>query len=202
MLDPDQLTLHTLTLRQLATAEQVADIDGLPEADVVAGLEKAVADGHALAARGAFMITPAGRAHLDELYPSAFGDLRASDDVGAAMDAFESGVNQDVLALTTQWQTVDVGGVPTPNDHSDPDHDGRVLDRLGRVLEKTRKVLGPLAAADPLVDRFADRLDAALTRAEGGETDYVSGVRVDSVHTVWFQMHEHVLRLTGRERPA
>jgi len=40
-----------------------------------------------------------------------------------------------------------------------------------------------------------------LTKAEGGDTEYISGVRVDSVHTVWFQMHEHLLRLSGRERP-
>jgi hypothetical protein len=202
MLDPDQLTLHTLTLRQLASPAQIGEISGQAEDAAAAAVEKAVAEGHALGARGAFMITPAGRAHLGEVYPTAFAELRASSEVGAAMDSFESGVNKQVLDLTTEWQTIDVGGVPTPNDHSDPERDGRILDRLGRVLEKTRKVLSPLAAADPLVDRFADRLDTALTRAEGGETDYVSGVRVDSVHTIWFQMHEHVLRLTGRERPA
>lgn len=201
MLDPDQLTLHALTLRQLATAAQISEITGQAEDTVEPALESAVADGLVMAARGAYMITPAGRARLDEVYPIAFAELRASHDVAAAMDSFESGVNKQVLALTTEWQTVEVDGAATPNDHSDPDYDGRVLDRLGRVLEKTRKVLGPVAAADPLVDRFADRLDAALTRAEGGETDYVSGVRVDSVHTVWFQMHEHLLRLTGRERP-
>ena len=42
---------------------------------------------------------------------------------------------------------------------------------------------------------------AALTRRRGGETDYVSGVRVARYHTVWFEMHEDLLRLTGRERP-
>ncbi|MEJ2890562.1 hypothetical protein [Actinomycetospora aeridis] len=201
MLDPDQLTLHTLTLRQLATAAQISEINGQAEDAVAPALDQAVTDGLVLSARGAYMITPAGRARLDEVYPAAFAEIRASSDVAAAMDSFESGVNRQVLELTTEWQTVQVDGTPTPNDHGDPEYDARVLDRLGRVLEKTRKVLGPLAAADPLVERFTDRLDAALTRAEGGETDYVSGVRVDSVHTVWFQMHEHVLRLTGRERP-
>jgi len=110
-------------------------------------------------------------------------------------------VNKQVLALTTDWQTVEVDGTRVSNDHADADYDAKIIEKLGRVHEKTQKVLRPLADAAPLVDRFLDRIGAALIRAEGGETDYVSGVRVDSAHTVWFQMHEHILRLTGRERP-
>ncbi|MFC4943613.1 hypothetical protein [Pseudonocardia sp. GCM10023141] len=201
MLDPHQLTLHSLTLRQLASAEQLADVTGQPVIDVEAALEQAVADGAVLAARGSFMIGPAGREQLDALYPAAFADLRATPAVTDAMDAFETGVNKQVLTVTTDWQTVEVGGDRVPNDHGDADYDAKIIDRLGRIHEKLPKVLAPLAAADPLVARFVDRLGAALTRAEGGETDYVSGVRVDSFHTVWFQMHEHLLRLTGRERP-
>ena len=34
MLDPYQLTLHTLTLRQLASAEQLSEITGQPQAEV------------------------------------------------------------------------------------------------------------------------------------------------------------------------
>jgi hypothetical protein len=201
MLDSYQLTLHTLTLRQLASAEQLAEITGQPVEDVAANLDKAVADGAVLAARGSYMIGPSGRALLDAAYPAAFADLRADAAVAEAMDAFETGVNKQVLSLTTDWQTVEVDGDRVPNDHGDADHDAKILDRLGRTHEKTQKVLQPVAHADPLVDRFLDRLGTALLRAEGGETDYVSGVRVDSFHTVWFQMHEHLLRLTGRERP-
>jgi hypothetical protein len=201
MLDSYQLTLHTLTLRQLASADQLTEISGQPFADIESNLEKAVADGTVLAARGSYMIGPSGRELLDAAYPGAFADLRGDASVAEAMDAFETGVNKQVLALTTDWQTVEVDGERVPNDHGDTDHDGKILDRLGRTHEKTQKVLQPVAAADPLVDRFLDRLGTALLRAEGGETDYVSGVRVDSFHTVWFQMHEHLLRMTGRERP-
>jgi hypothetical protein len=201
MLDPYQLTLHTLTLRQLASAQQLAEVTGQPLADVEAGLEKAVADGAVVAARGNFMIGPAGRELLDAAYPEVFADVRADAAVVEAIEAFETGVNKQVLALTTDWQTVEVDGARVPNDHGDADYDAKILDRLGRTHEKTQKVLRPIADTDPLVDRFLDRLGNALVRAEGGETDYVSGVRVDSFHTVWFQMHEHLLRLTGRERP-
>ena len=201
MLDPNELTVHTLTLRQLGSAEQLAEINALPIADVEAALEKAVADGAVMAARGNYMITPAGREFLDEVYLRAFADLRADPAVTDAMDSFETGVNKQVLSLTTDWQTIEVDGARVSNDHADADYDAKIVEKLGRVHEKTQKVLQPLAQQDPLVDRFLDRIGAALSRAEGGETDYVSGVRVDSVHTVWFQMHEHILRLTGRERP-
>ncbi|BAH51220.1 hypothetical protein [Rhodococcus opacus] len=201
MLDFYELTVHTLTLRQLGSAEQLAEINALPVADVEAALEKAVADGAVMAARGNFMITPAGREFLDGVYPRAFAGIRSDDAVTAAMDDFETGVNKQVLALTTDWQTVEVDGARVSNDHADADYDAKIIEKLGRVQEKTQKILAPLIEADPLVERFLDRIGAALTRAEGGETDYVSGVRVDSAHTVWFQMHEHILRLTGRERP-
>ncbi|AWK76690.1 hypothetical protein CBI38_33360 (plasmid) [Rhodococcus oxybenzonivorans] len=201
MLDPYELTVHTLTLRQLGSAEQLAEINALPIGDVEDALEKAVADGAVMAARGNYMITPAGRAVLDGVYPRAFADLRSDPAITEAMDSFETGVNKQVLALTTDWQTVEVDGTRVSNDHADADYDNKIIAKLGRVHEKTQKVLRPLAHRDPLVDRFLDRIGAALIRAEGGESDYVSGVRVDSVHTVWFQMHEHILRLTGRERP-
>ena len=201
MLDSYQLTVHTLTLKQLGTAEQLTDVTGQQTADIETNLEKAAAAGTVIAAKGRYMISPAGRALLDEAYPEAFADIRSSASVAAAMDAFETGVNKQVLALTTDWQTKQVDGERVPNDHGDADYDSAIIDKLARTHERTAKVLGPLIDADPLVDRFLDRIGAALTRAEGGETDYVSGVRVDSVHTVWFQMHEHILRLTGRERP-
>lgn len=201
MLEPYQLTVHTLTLRQLASSEQLAVVNGQSVTEIEVHLEKAVADGAAMAARGNHMITPAGRAFLESVYPQAFADLRASSAVSEAMAAFEAGVNKQVLTLTTDWQTKEVGGDRVPNDHDDEDYDVAIVDKLARVVEKTAKVLRPVADTDLLVDRFLDRIGGALTRAESGENDYVSGVRVDSVHTVWFQMHEHLLRLTGQERP-
>lgn len=201
MLDPDQLTIHALTLRQLASADQIAEVTGQAPAAAEAALDKAVADGTVMAARGSYMITPAGREQLDAAYPQAFAGLRFDAAVAQALDSFETGVNKQVLSLTTDWQTIEVDGQRVTNDHGDPEYDDKIIGKLGRVVDKTATVLGPVIDADPLTGRFLDRLGVALTRAEGGETDYVSGVRVDSVHTVWFQMHEHLLRLTGRERP-
>jgi hypothetical protein len=187
MLDTYLLTLHGLTLRQLADAAQLTDVIGLDRGEVEPALEKAVGDGAVLAARGAYLITPAGRDLLDAAYPEVFTALRADAAIGVVVDTFEMGVNKEVLAATTDWQL----------EGPDP----KILDRLHAINKKVARVLAPLAVADPLMARFFDRLGAALDRVDAGENDYVSGVRVDSFHTVWFQMHEHLLRLTGRERP-
>jgi len=199
--DPYLLTLHALTLRQPATAEQINGITGLPAAEIETALDKAVGQKEALAARGAYLITPAGRQRLDGAYPVVYAALRADPRATAAMDRFEAGVNKQVLTLITEWQTVEVDGRRMPNDHSDPDYDAAIIDRLGTAHERAADVLAPITAADGVADRFIERLGAALVRAEGGEIEYVSGARVDSFHTVWFQMHEHLLRMFGRERP-
>lgn len=201
MSDAYLTTLHTLTLKQMADAEGLIAVLEQDSADVATALGQATEEKTVMGARGAFMITPAGRDLLDESYPRWFETERASADVSAAMEQFESGVNRQVLKLTTDWQTVEVDGERQPNDHGDPAYDAKIIDRLGVVLDRTEQVLAPLIALRPEVKRFLDRAGTALTRASSGETDYVSGVRVDSFHTVWFQLHEHILRVTGRERP-
>jgi hypothetical protein len=197
MSDPYLLTLHTLTLRQLASVEQLRAIIEQDPADIESALEKAAVEGTAITARGSFMITPVGRAALEAAYPTWFAAHRADDGIADAIQRFETGVNKLVLKLMTEWQTVG----DEPNDHSDADYDAKIIDKLAKVHERTVVVLAPFVVVDPIVGRFLDRKAAALSRVDHGETDYVSGVRVDSFHTVWFQMHEHLLRVTGRERP-
>lgn len=200
MLDTADLTLHGLTLRQLATGEQLADILDLDAAATEAILGQAVTDGNAVSARGSYMITPAGRAHLAELYPVAFAQERGNGDLVGTLADFEQGINKQMLSVMTSWQTVTVDGNQQPNNHADADYDGSVIDRLARLHERVEIQLSPFADADPLTKRFLGRLDAALQRVDQGEHDYVSSVRLDSYHTVWYQMHEHLLRVMGAER--
>ncbi len=201
MADAYLWTLHALTLRQLANEDQLREIVDQPPDDLRSALEKAVGDKTVIAARGSYMITPEGREVLERAYPEWFASLRSDPAVAEAFEKFESGVNKQVLNLTTEWQTVNVDGKPVVNDHGDADYDGKIIAKLGATYDRTVKVLDRFAVADPTVARFLSRLGEALTRAEAGEIDYVSGVRVASFHTVWFQMHEHLLRVMGRERP-
>jgi hypothetical protein len=60
--------------------------------------------------------------------------------------------------------------------------------------------LAGLARRVPRLAHYGKRLTMALERAEAGEGDWVSGVRCDSYHTVWFELHEDLLRMLDRQR--
>jgi hypothetical protein len=87
-----------------------------------------------------------------------------------------------------------------PNDHSDAAYDTKIINELGDLHERAEPVLRALSAKLPRYRAYEDRLAAAYDQALGGETDFVSGVRVDSYHLVWHELHEDLLRVLGRGR--
>ncbi len=199
MSDVELLALHGLAVKKAGSAAAVADILGLPEGDVASALDAAAGAGRAMAAKGMFMVTPAGRSWLDEQYPTAYADLRENPEATAAYERFER-VNRELLRLFTDWQMMPAGGERVPNDHSDPDYDRDVIDRLGALHERGLKPLERFQALDERLGEYIRRLESAYDRVLGGEHEYVSGARVDSYHTVWFELHEDLLRMLGRER--
>lgn len=194
-----ELVLHGLVVKKAGTAEQIAAVLGLDEQEVRAALDEALASGDVAGARGTYMPTPAGRARLDAAYPQAYAQVRQDTAFTSAADRFEV-VNRKLLALLTRWQAVPQAGSTVPNDHSDPAYDNAILDELGDLHERAEPILAAFAGAVPRLKVYAERLAAAYDRALAGEHDHVSGVRVDSYHTVWHELHEDLLRILGRTR--
>ena len=200
MSDMELLALHGLAVKKAGGPAAVADILGRGEDEVEPALDAAVAAGRAIGARGTFMVTPAGRSWLDERYPEEYAEFRANPDATDAYERFER-VNRELLQLMTDWQMVPgAGGQRHPNDHSDADYDHGILDRLGALHERAEKVLGRFEQLDPRLGVYTKRLDAAYDKALAGEHEWVSGAKIDSYHTVWFELHEDLLRMLGRER--
>jgi len=195
----DLLPLHGLAIKKMSTADVVADILGLDEAEVAGALEAAVSAEQVAVVRDAFMLKPAGQVALEAAYPQMFAGLRADEGFVSAYERFEV-VNNELKQLVTDWQTMEVAGSRVPNDHSNQDYDDGIIDRLGGLHERAEVVLGALAAPEARLSRYTDKLLIALEKAEDGETDYVSGARVESYHTVWFELHEDLLRILGQER--
>jgi len=195
----DLLALHGLAVKKAGTAAAVADVLGRDEGEIAGALDEAAAAGLAIGANGTYMATPAGRQWLDEQYPTAFAELRENPDAEAAYERFER-INRDLLALFTDWQMMPAGSERVPNDHSDPDYDRGVIDRLGQQHDRAQRPLGQFAELDPRLGEYSRRLESAYDRVLAGEIDFVSGARVDSYHTVWFELHEDLLRMLGRER--
>ncbi|HWC08948.1 MAG TPA: hypothetical protein VG458_07845 [Solirubrobacterales bacterium] len=200
MPDQELLSLHALAVKKAGNAEAVAAILGAGEADVAPALEAHAEAGRAAGANGMFMVSPAGREWLDERYPEAYAGFRENAEASEAYERFEK-INRELLKLFTDWQMMPAaGGERVPNDHSDADYDAGIVDRLGAQHERAEKVLARFAALDARLGIYKTRLDEAYDKALAGEHDWVSGARIDSYHTVWFELHEDLLRMLGRER--
>ncbi len=70
---------------------------------------------------------------------------------------------------------------------------------LAVLVHRLAPVLGALADQLPRFSGYRARFDRALRRAETDPV-WVASPRVDSVHTVWFELHEHLLATLGRDR--
>ncbi len=193
------LALHGVAIKKHAPAAAVAAVVGLPLARAEELLQQATASGRLVDAQSGYALTPAGRMILDNEYSRAYEDLRNDAAFGASYARFER-VNTALKQLITDWQTLTIGGQQVRNDHSNAAHDAAVLDRLGALHESFEPVLAQLAGGLPRLTRYAAALTNALERAEAGATQWVSDARLDSYHTVWFELHEDLLRVLGRVR--
>lgn len=193
------LVMHAVAIRKHVAAEDIAALTSLSPSRTGEVLTAAVAGGRVLEANGRYLLSPAGQLILASEYSRFCGGLRADAAFVAAYERFER-INVDLKQLITDWQTLELGGKRVPNDHSDRGYDQRIIDRLGDLHERFEPVLKALVGAAPRLKVYQRKLLAALDKAEGGETAAVSDARSDSYHTVWFELHEDLLRLMGRQR--
>jgi hypothetical protein len=193
------LVMHGLAIKKHATPEAVAGIVGLDVDDVRAALGKLVEAKRVVEARGKYLLAPAARMALDAEYSPLYEDVRAHPDFAAGYVAFER-LNGSLKQLITEWQTIDVRGQSVPNDHSNKDYDDKIIDRLGGLHESAEDALERLARALPRFSIYRVKLGAALEKAEDGAIEWVSDAKIESYHTLWFELHEDLLRLMRRER--
>jgi len=199
MMKETQLALHGLAIKKHGTAAEVAGITGLEVALVEKHLEAAVASKRAIKAGEKYVLQPTAQIALKSGYSRDFSNERGDTEMQAAYDAFEQ-VNEQLKLLITEWQTINVGGKARPNDHSDPEYDDKIIDRLGDLHERAEPVFDRFASGLPRLAVWKGLLQSALERAEDGDVEWVSAARCMSYHTVWFEMHEDLIRVLGRER--
>jgi hypothetical protein len=68
------------------------------------------------------------------------------------------------------------------------------------VNDLMEPVFKKLTQAVPRLRLYEQQLTKALEAAEDGDLSWVSEVRKASYHTVWFELHEDLLRILGRRR--
>jgi hypothetical protein len=198
-MDSRDLVHHGLAIKRLGTVEAVAELIGMPVEQVAVVLTDAVATRRAIEVNGAYTLTPLAKVALEGRYRLHYSSLRADPGFAAAFEQFER-LNHSLKHTITQWQTVEVGGVRMANDHSDESYDAAIIDRLGAIHEEVDRILTSLSRRLLRLRVYADKLLFALEAAERGDPQWVSDVRRPSYHTVWFEMHEDLLRIMGRVR--
>jgi hypothetical protein len=197
----DLLVLHTLRCIGFANLSRVSEATAMPGPDVESELiDLAVAR---LVTRtpgefGGWGLTAAGRAADAQRIADELDATGARATVAAVYEDFLV-LNPELLDLCTAWQLRPVDGAVTPNDHSDPAYDTRILDLFTDFDRRAADVCDRLSAAVPRFRRYRDRLGHALARAKAGELQYLTD-GFASYHIVWFQLHEDLLATLGIPR--
>lgn len=198
-MDVRDTVLHGTALKRHSEAADIAGIVGLPVETVEQELALAVGTGRAIMHNDRYALTPLADVALRSRYSLHFGHLRENPAFVQPYEAFER-VNISLKQVITDWQTMTVGGKKVANDHSDPDYDADIIDRIGAIHEQVEPIIKRLAVHLPRLSVFGDKLLSALEAAEDGDHEWVSDIRRESYHTVWFELHEDLLRIMGRER--
>jgi pyruvate,orthophosphate dikinase len=181
--NPDGLATALAT-----TGEQVAPIlDGL------------VAVGLAEIATGFYRLTGKGRLKALDVFAADRQQAGGEEFCIASLDAFLE-FDHRMKNLVTAWQVKGQGEQQTFNDHADAAYDAAVLDGLAALHADVTDWLAPLIRRLAWFGSYQQRLDRALASARGGDQKFVASPRVDSYHGVWFELHEALIRLSGRLR--
>ena len=191
--------MHAVAIKRNGGADSISSISGLDLTSVTKTLNDGVSLGRLVKIDDTFLLSPAGRMILDSEYSRFCDEIRSQRQFLDAYEKFEI-INKELKQLITDWQTIKVGDQIIPNDHSDSEYDEKIIDKLGVIHEKFEPVLGVMVK---IVERFANystKLINALEKSEDGELEWVSDAQLDSYHTVWFELHEDLLRLLGRTR--
>jgi len=189
--------LMTIRLKGRMDADAVASVTGDPVDTTTEALDAAARSGVVLGANGRYRITPEGR----ELLARWVEEERTSFD-GARLDVLYGTFdeyNSVLKQIVTDWQLRSDG---IPNDHGDATYDAAVVERLVALDEAFLPWLDTLGGVVPRLARYADRFRAAINAVRAGDHSYVAKPITDSYHTVWFELHEELIQLTGRDRVA
>lgn len=200
MMDPTGYdVLNVVALKKMATAAAVAHTLGLDVGTAQDAL-RALADRNlVVVAGGAALPTDAAGPALAAAAAVRYAALRDDPAVLGQVERFET-VNAQFLTTISAWQQVDVGGRKVANDHTDAEYDDKIIGRMDKLVARLDPLIDTLAGHDGRFAGYATRFAAAMGEVDAGRPEYVSSPTLDSVHTVWFEFHEDLLRALGRDR--
>lgn len=199
-LDPVEVR-RVVGLKGMASAESLADVLGCRPDQAEAAIAALMGEGAVQELSGGRVrLTPEALAGVDELFRRDAERLRTA--IEPVMDGFHS-VDRDFKELVTSWQMRVVDGAEVVNDHTDAAYDDGVIVQLrDGIHPRVLAVVEEASAAEPRLARYTERLTAALEALRRGDPQMMAHPLRDSYHTVWFELHEELIRLCGRTRAS
>ena len=191
--------IRALLVKGHARPDALAAGFRVPVQPVAAVVGELVRGGVAENAPAGLRLTGLGRLRARALFEADRERAGGEQACVAALDGFLS-LDRRMKDTVTAWQLRVVDGEQVANDHGDADYDTAVLGRLSGVHDDTVAWLAPLATRLARLGSYRDRLRYALELALAGDRRYVASPLVDSYHGVWFELHEELIRLAGRQR--
>jgi pyruvate,phosphate dikinase len=157
-----------------------------------------VAGGLAETSAGAFRLTGEGKLRALDGFEADRERAGGEAACVAALDQFIV-LDARMKDLVTAWQIRDAAN-QVFNDHTDAAYDAAILEQLGAIHGGVVELLATLGQTLWRMACYRERLEHALITARAGDHKYVASVRVDSYHSIWFELHEDLIRLSGRRR--
>lgn len=195
----DYWVLNAVALKKMVSAGALADTTGLPAGQVEDRLSFLAGLGLVETVAGSALPSDGAEAALEESAAEHYAALRADPAVIGLSDGFEE-INARLLAAMSAWQQVDIAGRKVANDHTDSAYDDRIITRIDRLVRRLNPLLDALSRYDQRFAGYQQRFVAAMGAIDEGRHELVSSPTADSVHTIWFEFHEDLLRTLGRER--
>lgn len=179
--------LRALQLKGLCSIERLAAVLGCPE-EIVSGLLEEHESFLKRTPRG-FALTAEGRDWVQHQLAQECSRVRAG--LEAAWGQFLP-LNQQLKAIVSEAQ---VSGI-------NPEHERWqwLVDSMRTLHASFRPVVAGAAGVAPRLRGYPRRFDAALAAIASGDQSMLASPLKDSYHTVWFEFHEELIALTGRNR--
>ena len=206
--ESDLLVLQALRVKGFVDTEAVAETVGLSQEDTLNMLNQFAEEGRVSYREGrmvGWMITSEGRSYGEQLLANEVDSLGIRLEIETSYKEF-SRLNNDFKELCTDWQlkpSLDASEVgQVLNDHSDPDYDKGVIDRLVELDKQSQPVCASLAEQLERFSSYGSRFTHALEMVLKGDTDWIAKPMIESYHTVWFELHENFFSTLGIDRAS
>jgi hypothetical protein len=136
-----------------------------------------------------YLLTDTGKAVHERLLAAE----RRTYDTDRLAQAYERFLAQNgpLKALVSRWQSLGP---------ADEGARAELLAELSDIMGRVRVALRRTNEQLLRFEGYLPRLRKAMSRAEEGEVEYIAGPSVESVHTVWMELHEDYLLTQGITR--